>query len=144
MRIKSRNTSARNNWTTSSSVWEEIFSWTSRGDWISPSEILNDKIVLEATRFDGSSTAYLKKHKKRFSFRDVFECDNFFEFALKNRSKFQAVLTNPPWDHFFLEVFYKFLLFLEKPFVLILRSNATRANFFIKVFGTQSKRTIIH
>ena len=105
---------------------------------------MNDKIVSKATRFDGSSTAYLKKHKKRFGFRDVIECDNFFEFALKNRNKFQAVLTNPPWDHFFLEVFYKFLLFLEKPFVLILRSNATRPNLFINVFGTQSKRTIIY
>ena len=97
---------------------------------------------MEATRFYGSSTAYLQKRKKRFGFRDVIECDNYFEFALKNRSKLQAVLTNPPWDHFFLEVFYKFLLFLEKPFVLILRSNATRPNFSSKSLAHNQKEPL--
>ena len=104
---------------------------------------LKGKTVLEATTSEDFSTNYLRCNKIKFGFADVVGCKDFFEYSLKERDNFDAVVTNPPWDESFLKVFYKFLLFLNKPFVLILRRRGTRHHLFQKVFGDGAYRTII-
>ena len=106
-------------------------------------DFLKGKIVLEATTSDDFSTSYLRTNKNKFGFADVVGCKDFFEYSFKERDNFDAVVTNPPWDESFLKVFYKFLLFLNKPFVLILRRRGTRHQLFQKVFGDGAYRTII-
>ena len=119
-------------------IWETQI----HGYW-RPFAFLKGKIILEATTSDGSSASFLSRNKEFFGFADVLSCDDFFEFSLKNRSRFDAVVTNPPWDKHFLKVFYKYLLFLHKPFVLVLRDRRTRHHLFEKVFGLGSSRTIV-
>ena len=101
------------------------------------------KNYLKATTSDGGSADFLRRNKDFFGFADVLGCDDFFEYSLKNRDSFDAVVTNPPWDEHFLKVFYKYLLFLQKPFILILRDRGTRHHLFEKVFGLGSSRTIV-
>ena len=105
-------------------------------------DFLKGKIVLEATTSDDFSTSYLRTNKNKFGFADVVGCKDFFEYSLKERDSFDAVVTHPPWDESFLKVFYKYLLFLKKPFVLKLRSRVTRDWHFQKVFGNGSYRKL--
>ena len=104
---------------------------------------MKGKIVLEATTSNNFLESNILSNKIKFGFADVVGCKDFFEYSLKERDNFDAVVTNPPWDESFLKVFYKFLLFLNKPFVLILRRRGTRHQLFQKVFGDGAYRTII-
>ena len=108
-------------------------------------ELLRGKTILEATPSDGFSTSYLCTNKSKFGFAEVVPswAVRPFRVQVKTKENFDAVVTNPPWDESFLEVFYKFLLFLNKPFVLILRRRGTRHQLFQKVFGNGAYRTII-
>ena len=142
-RQREKGTYVRSNWRTPGETWEEIASWTSKHTGKRTFDFLRGKVVLEATTSDGFSTSFLRKYKKQFGFSKVVSCVDFFKYSLKERDSFDAIVTNPPWDENFLKVFYKYLLFLKKPFVLILRSRGTRHQHFQKVFGASSQRTII-
>ena len=133
----------RSNWRTPGETWEEVASWTSKHTGKRTFDFLRGKVVLEATTSDGFSTSFLRKNKKKLGFSEVVGCVDFFKYSLKERDSFDAIVTNPPWDENFLKVFYKYLLFLKKPFVLILRSRGTRHHIFQKVFGASSQRTLI-
>ena len=133
-RQRIKGTDVRSNWRTLGDTWEEIATWKSKKTGRRVFDFLKGKIVLEATTSDDFSTSYLRTNKNKFGFADVVGCKDFFEYSLKERDNFDAVVTNPPWDESFLKVFYKFLLFLNKPFVLILRRRGTRHHLFQKVF----------
>ena len=142
-RVIKKGTSPRSNWRTPRETWEEIASWKSSLKGKHIFDFLKGKVILEATTSDGYSRDFLKKNKALFGFADVVGCKDFFNYSLRNEDSFDAVVTNPPWDEHFLKVFYKYLLFLQKPFVLILRRGGTRHHLFEKVFGVGSYRTII-
>ena len=53
-------------------------------------------ITSQGTNSNGMANKHLED--PAFGFLEVVECENFFEFALENRNKFDAVIDNPPWD----------------------------------------------
>ena len=77
-----------------------------------------------------------------FGFK-VVSCRSFFEFVLNNHEKFDAVVDNPPWDRWFLSLYYKFLRFLQKPCIIVLIRAASKSEAFLKVFGRSTLRTVI-
>ena len=133
----------RSNWRTLGETWDEIASWKSSLTGKSTFDFLRGKTVLEATISDGYSTNYLQRNKNKFGFAKVLGCSDFFDFSLRERDNFDAVVSNPPWDENFLKLFYQFLKLLEKPFVLILRRRAVRHKNFVVVFGKSSHVTVI-
>ena len=143
IRQKIKGTDVRSEWRTLGDTWDEVATWISKKTGRRTFDFLRGKIVLEATTLDDFSTSYLRSNKTKFGFADVVGCKDFFEYSLKERDSFDAVVTNPPWDESFLKVFYKYLLFLRKPFVLILRRRGTRHQLFQKIFGYGAYRTII-
>ena len=133
----------RSNWRTLGETWDEIASWKSGLTGKRTFEFLKGKRILEATVSDGFSTNYLEHSKQKFGFASVAGCSDFFDFSLRERDSFDAVVSNPPWDESFLKLFYQYLLQLRKPFVLILRSRGVRHKNFVDVFGCSSIRTVI-
>ena len=85
--------------------------------------------------YNGTKTSYW--------FAEVVGCSEFFDFSLRERDNFEAVVSNPPWDEHFLKLFYQFLKLLGKPFVLILPRRAVRHKNFVDVFGKSSHMTVI-
>ena len=142
-RVRIKGTSPRSNWRTQGETWEVIANWSSSLTGRKTFDFLKGKVILEATTSDGFSTDFLRKNKDLFGFAEVVGCHDFFKYSLANKGSFDAVVSNPPWDEYFLKVLYEYLLFLKKPFVLILRTGGTRHHLFQKIFGVGSYRTII-
>ena len=133
----------RSNWRTLGKTWDEIASWKSSLTDKYTFDFLKGKAVLEATVSDGYSSNYLQRNKKKYGFAKVVGCSDFFDFSLRERDNFDAVVSNPPWDEHFLKLFYQFLKLLGKPFVLILPRRAVRHKNFVDVFGKSSHMTVI-
>ena len=110
-RVNKLGTDVRSNWRTLPETWDEIASWESRLTGKRTFDFLRGKTILEATTSDGFSTNYLRRNKKKFGFADVLGCSNFFEYSLRERDSFDAVVSNPLWDEHFLKVFYLIFCF---------------------------------
>ena len=77
-----------------------------------------------------------------FGFR-VVKCENFFDFVLNDSEKFDALFDNPPWDKWFLALYYRFVRYMAKPSILILPRGATSTEAFLNVFGRCLTRSVI-
>ena len=141
--LAKKGTSVRSNWRTLGETWDEIASWKSSHTGKRTFDFLRGKTILEATTSDGYSTRYLDHNKGKFGFAKVVGCSDFFDFSLRERDSFDAIVTNPPWDDCFLKIFYQYLFMIGKPFVLIFRSNGRRHKNFVDVFGKGSLTTVV-
>ena len=131
--LQSYKSNPRSDWETPLSTWSEIGSWTSVITGKRIFDSMQGLRILEATTSNGHSTKSLRSPD--FGFKSVVDCKDFYNYSVKYMDTFDAIITNPPWDSKFLKPFYKFLRFLQKPFIIILRSSGVRHNNFQKVFG---------
>ena len=141
--LAKKGTSVRSNWRTFGKTWDEIARWESSLTERRIFDFLRGETVLEATTSDGYSTRYLNCNKGMFGFAKVIGCSDFYDFSLRERNSYDAIVTNPPWDEGFLKIFYQYLFKIGKPFVLILRSSGTRHKMFVDVFGKGSHTTVV-
>ena len=141
LRVKNKKTSRRSDWETTLKTFCDLAQFPSKSDcgrYLFSS--LVGKVVLQGTMSNHRATETLSRS---FGFKKVLDCDNFFEYVLGNSESFDAVVDNPPWDHWFLGIYFRFIRFLCKPCIIILPQGATQFECFLNVFGRSVPRTII-
>ena len=94
----------------------------------------------QGTNSNGLVNKYLQDEAYGFQ---VISTDNFFRSILGESEKFDALFDNPPWDKWFLALYFRFVRFMAKPCILILPKRATTWESFLKVFGRTITRSII-
>ena len=100
-----------------------------------------ESLYSQGTTSNGNINKYLKD--PAFDFKEVVSTKNFFEYVLENDDSFDALFDNPPWDKWFLNLYFRFVRFMEKPCILVLPKNVTTWETFLKVFGRSIPRSIL-
>ena len=143
-RIRDRKTSLRSAWETTFQTCRDIstlpsFNDGKRGVFESLAE--GKMRVLQGTNSNGRINEYLADPS--FGFSKIVNCENIFNFILSESDSFDALVDNPPWDKWFLNIYFRFIRYMEKPCVIILPKGATELESFLNVFGRCTMRTII-
>ena len=143
-RVRNRKTSVRSAWETTYQTCRDIstlpsFNDNQRGVFESLAE--GKMRVLQGTNSNGRINKYLADPS--FGFSKIVSCENIFDFILLASDSFDALVDNPPWDKWFLNLYFRFIRFMKKPCVIILPAGATELESFLNVFGRCTMRTII-
>ena len=140
--VKNKNTAERSSWETTFNTFCDVANFPSKTDCgHSLFSSFKGKVILQGTMSNHRATEILSS--RFFGFSKVLECKNFFTFVLQNSESFDAIVDNPPWDFWFLKLYFRFLRFLGKPCVIILPTGATQWECFLNVFGRDISRTTI-
>ena len=140
-RVKNKKTDRRSNWETTFNTFCDLGKFPSKTDFgRGLFSSFAGKVVLQGTMSNQRATEHLSCS---FGFLKVLECENFFEYVLENGESFDAIVDNPPWDIWFLKIYFRFLRFLCKPCMIILPRGATQFECFVNVFGRSFPRTIV-
>ena len=107
--VKNKKTDRRSNWETTFSTFCDIAKFPSKTDF--GRDLFSSfagKIVLQGTMSNRRATEHLSCS---FAFLKVIDCENFFKYVLEKGESFDAIVDNPPWDIWFLKIYFRFLWF---------------------------------